>query len=234
MAVITISRQYGSGGRELAGLLCERLDYRYFDKELMAQLGDELGLSPQQVVDLPEHRHRAQGLLERLFASAINPLGDPGSWALPARLEAQQRTTAQSFQSLIQAAHAHGNVVVMGRGGQVVLREAPDVLHVRLVAPVEQRVGRVQRREGLSEAEARARIAERDAASLDYLKRYYDCDPDEPLIYHLVLNLGKLTTANACDLVVKALDYLVAPATTAPRGDEGGDGPRRVGRPVRG
>ena len=217
MAAITISRQYGSGGREVAGLICERLGYRYFDKELMAQLGDELGLAPEQVVDLPDHRHRTRGLLERLFASAINPLGDPGSWTLPARLEAQKRTTVQTFQSLIQAAHAHGNVVVMGRGGQIVLRDAPDVLHVRLVAPVEQRVERVQRREELSADEARARIAERDAASLDYLKRYYDCDPDEPLIYHLVLNLGKLTTASACDLIVKALDGLAAPATPAPQ-----------------
>lgn len=212
MAVITISRQYGSGGREVAGLICERLGYRYFDKELMAQLGDELGLAPEQVVDLPDHRHRTQGLLERLFASAINPLGDPSSWTLPARLAAQQRTTVQTFQSLIQAAHAQGKVVIMGRGGQVVLRNAPDVLHVRLVAPVEQRVARVQRREGLSEAEARARIAERDEASLDYLKRYYDCDPDEPLIYHLVLNLGKLSTANAYDLIAKAQDGLAATA----------------------
>lgn len=213
MAAITISRQYGSGGREVAGLLCERLGYRYFDKELMAQLGDELGLPPEQIVDLPDHRHRTQSLLERLFASAINPLGDPASWTLPARLEAQQRTTVQTFQSLIQAAHAQGNVVVMGRGGQVVLRDAPDVLHVRLVAPIEQRVERVQRREELSEAEARARIVERDEASLDYLKRYYDCDPDEPLIYHLVLNLGKLSTADACDLIVKALDGLATPTT---------------------
>ncbi|GAB4423870.1 MAG: cytidylate kinase-like family protein [Chloroflexi bacterium OHK40] len=213
MAAITISRQYGSGGREVAGLLCERLGYRYFDKELMAQLGDELGLTPAQLVDLPDHRHRTQSLIERLFASAINPLGDPSGWTLPARLEAQQRITVQTFQSLIQAAHERGNVVVMGRGGQMVLRDAPDVLHVRLVAPVEQRVARVQRREELSEDEARTRIVERDEASLDYLKRYYDCDPDEPLLYHLVINLGKLTTVDACDLIIKALDALAAPAT---------------------
>jgi cytidylate kinase len=212
MAVITISRQYGSGGREVAGLLCERLGYRYFDKELMVQLGDELGLAPAQVVDLPDHRHRTQGVLERFFAAVIDPLGDPSSWTLPARLEAQQRTTVQTFQSLIQAAHAHGNVVVMGRGGQMVLRDAPDVLHVRLVAPVEQRFARVQEREGLSAAEAAARIAERDAASLDYLRRYYDCDPNEPLIYHLALNLGRLSTADAAGLIVAALGTLAATA----------------------
>ncbi|HMQ34357.1 MAG TPA: cytidylate kinase-like family protein [Chloroflexaceae bacterium] len=212
MAVITISRQYGSGGREVAGLVCERLGYRYFDKELMAQLGDELGLAPEQIVDLPDHRHRTQGLLERLFASAINPLGDPSGWALPARLEAQRRTTVQTFQSLIQAAHERGGVVVMGRGGQAVLRGAPDVLHVRLVAPVEQRVARVQRREGLSEDEARARIAERDEAALDYVRRYYDLDAADPLLYDVVLTMDKLTTVAAAELIVRAIAHLLADA----------------------
>jgi cytidylate kinase len=79
MAVITISRQYGSGGKEVAQHIYERLGYRYFDKELMIRLGEQLGLAPNQIVDLPEHRHQVHGLLERVFAAAINPFGDPGS-----------------------------------------------------------------------------------------------------------------------------------------------------------
>src|SRR6266542_533595 len=128
MAVITISRQHGSGGHEVTRLICERLGYRYFDKELMAQLGAQIGLAPDQVVDLPEDRHQVQSLVERLFANAPTPFGDPGEWALQAKLEAQQEVSVQTFQSLIRAAHEQGKVVVMGRGGQAVLRDAPDVL----------------------------------------------------------------------------------------------------------
>lgn len=218
MTVITISRQYGSGGKEVATLVCQRLGYRYFDKELMAQLGEQIGLAPERIVDLPEHRHQVRGLLERVLSAAINPLGDPASWALPARLEAQERTSVQTFQSLIQAAHERGDVVIMGRGGQVVLRGAPDVLHVRLVAPVEQRVERVARREGLSPDEARARVAERDAAALDYVTRYYDSDAADPLHYDLVLNTGTITPGAAADLVVAALAYLPAAAESAREG----------------
>src|SRR5689334_2422724 len=80
MAVITISRQHGSGGHEVTRLICARLGYRYFDKELMAQLGAQIGLAPDQVVDLPEDKHRVQSVIERLFANVPNPLGDPGEW----------------------------------------------------------------------------------------------------------------------------------------------------------
>ena len=54
MAVITISRQHGSGDHEVTRPIGERLGYRYFDKQLMAQLGAQIGLKPDQVVDLPE------------------------------------------------------------------------------------------------------------------------------------------------------------------------------------
>jgi cytidylate kinase len=210
MTVITISRQYGSGGRDVARLLCERLGYRYFDRTLMAQLGQDRGVLPEQIVDLAEHRHQVQGLLERVFAAAIDPFGDPGAWALPAQREAQQRTSAETFQSLVLAAHQRGDVVIMGRGGQVVLRGAPDVLHVRLVAPVEQRVRRVQWREGLDIEDARARIAERDEASLDYVQHYYNADVDDPLLYDLVLNMHTLTPAGAAELIVAALAHAQA------------------------
>jgi cytidylate kinase len=217
MAVITISREHGSGGQEVAKLVCERLGYRYFDKELMTQLGEQLGLSPEQVVDLPEHRHQVQSLVERLFLSTSNPLGDPGGWAIAARLEAQKRISVQTFQSLIHAAHERDNVVIMGRGGQVVLHAAPDVLHVRLVAPVELRARRVQQNEGLTEDAARKRVAERDEASHDYVKRFYSADAADPLLYDLALNMNKLTPATAAELIIKALDCLAAPSAPEPQ-----------------
>jgi cytidylate kinase len=184
MAVITISRQHGSGGHEVTRLICERLGYRYFDKELMVQLGAQIGLKPDQVVDLPEDKHHVQNLVERLFANAPNPLGDPGEWVLQAKLDAQQELSVQAFQSLIRAAHEHDNVVVMGRGGQMALHDTPDVLHVRLVAPLELRIQRVQENAGLTADAARARVSQRDQASAtaDLIIKALDClpEPAEP------------------------------------------------------
>jgi cytidylate kinase len=217
MAVITISRQHGSGGHEVTRLIGERLGYRYFDKELMAQLGAQIGLPPNQVVDLPEDKHHVQSLVERLFANAPNPLGDPGTWTLQAKLDAQQELSVQTFQSLIRAAHEHDNVVVMGRGGQMVLHDAPNVLHVRLVAPLELRIHRVQENTGLTADAARARVSQRDQASTEYVKRLYNVDAADPLLYDLVINTGKLTAVATADLIIKALDCLTASAEPAPQ-----------------
>jgi cytidylate kinase len=218
MAVITISRQHGSGGHVVTRLLCERLGYRYFDKELMAQLGAQIGLKPDQVIDLPEDKHHVQNLVERLFANAPNPLGDPGTWTLQAQLDAQQELSVQTFQSLIRAAHEHDDVVVMGRGGQMVLHDAPDVLHVRLVAPLELRIQRVQENAGLTADAARARVSQRDQASAEYVRRLYNVDAADPLLYDLVINTGELPAAATADLIIKTLDYLPASARPKPSG----------------
>jgi len=216
MAVITISRQHGGGGHAVTKLLCDRLGYRYFDKELIAHLGAQLGLSPDQVVDLPEDRHRVQSLVERLFANVPTPFGDPATWTLQAELEAQQEVSVQTFQSLIRAAHEQGKVVIMGRGGQVVLRDAPDVLHVRLVAPLELRIQRVQENNGMSVDAARERVTQRDQASAEYVRHCYNADVDDPMLYDLVINTSKLTAAATADLIIKTLDYLPAPARPKP------------------
>ena len=214
MAVITISRQYGSGGSEIARLLCDQLGYRYFDKDLMAQLGAKLGLGPGQVVDLPEDKHQVQSLMERLFGAVPNPFGDPGEWALPAKLDAQQHLSLQTVQRLIRAAYEHDKVVLMGRGGQVVLRDAPDVLHVRVVAPIEMRIRRVQESAGVTVDAARRQVAQRDQASAEYVKRFYDVDSADPLLYHVVINTGKIAPAAAVDLIINALEGLPTAATS--------------------
>jgi cytidylate kinase len=216
MAVITISRQYGSGGYEIARLLCDRLGYQYFDKDLMAQLGAQMGLAPDQVVDLPEDKHQVQSLVARLFGAVPNPFGDPGEWALPAKLDAQQQLSVQTFQGLIRAAHDHDKVVVVGRGGQVVLHDVPDVLHVRVVAPIEMRIRRVQESAGVTADAARKQVAQRDQASADYVKRFYDVDWADPLLYDVAINMRRITPAAAADLIIKALDCLPTLARPEP------------------
>jgi hypothetical protein len=79
MAVITISRQHGSGGRAVTKLLCDRLSYRYFDKDLMAQLGAQIGLAPDQVVDLPEASTRCRASWSGCSATHRPPSAIPAS-----------------------------------------------------------------------------------------------------------------------------------------------------------
>jgi cytidylate kinase len=108
----------------------------------------------------------------------------------------------------IRGAYKRGNVVIVGRGGQAILQERPDVLHVRIEAPLHDRVRRVQELEDLSPDDARDRIVTRDRAAAAYLKRFYAIDWSDPVLYHQVINMGKWDIDAAAHLVASAVSYL--------------------------
>jgi cytidylate kinase len=215
MSAITISRQFGSHGDTVAQLLCDRLGYRYFDKNLMMGLAVQVGMEAEEVVDFSDAKYRARSLVERLFGSYAVPMAEPGTWAAGAEAAAQEKLTAAQFKQLIRAAYDGGNVVVLGRGGQVVLRDQPDVLHVRLQAPLELRIRRHGERTGLTADAAREQVLRRDRASVDFVKRYYNADVADPALYDLIINTAKITPAAAADLVISALACL--PPKAGPR-----------------
>ncbi len=210
MPVITISRQSGSEGNEVARLLCARLDYRYFDKGLMAELGATMGLAPEEITDASVDDHRVKTLLERLFGNYPDPLTNPTVWTETALQDAREARSVAQVRRLILAAYELGDVVVMGRGGQVVLGDKPDVLHVRVVAPLETRIKRWQAREGLTAKDARRKTHERNRAHIDFVKRFFDVDLNDPELYDLVISTEKISPVEAVDLIVQAMAYLPA------------------------
>lgn len=204
-STITLSRQFGSHGDTVAHLLCERLDFRYFDKQLMTGLAVQSGIPWRVAVRLPDEQKQARSLVERLFTSYSLPFGDPISWAAASEAVARDQLAKTRLTHLIEAAHARGRVVIIGRGGQAVLRGKPGVLHVRLIAPLELRIARHMRRAGLGEEEARRQVLQRDQASCDYVGRFYELDPADPSLYDLVINTAKLTPSDAADLIIAGL-----------------------------
>jgi CMP/dCMP kinase len=211
MAVITISRQSGSEGNEVARLLCARLDYRYFDKGLMAELGEAMGLAPDEITDASVEEHHVKTLLERLFGTYPDPMTNPTVWTEAMLQDAREARSVAQVRRLILAAYDLGNVVVIGRGGQVVLGDKPDVLHVRVVAPMETRIRRWQEREGLTAKEARKKTHERNRAHVDFVKRFFDVDLNDPELYDLVISTEKIMPAEAVELIVQAMAYLPVP-----------------------
>lgn len=208
MAVITLSRQSGSEGNEITQILCERLGYQYFDKKLMADLAISMGVVPGTITDVSADQHEAKGWLERTFANFQKPFGDPSQWTIGAIQDAREALSVQAVRKLIYAAYERGNVVIVGRGGQVALAGKPDVLHVRVVAPLETRIKRWQERENLSYNEAKARVHERDLAHIDFVKRFFDADISDPALYDLTINTEKLTPEDAADIIVHTLEKM--------------------------
>jgi len=205
MGVITISRQLGSGGDEIAGLVCEQLGYQRFDKKTMAQIGAELGMTGA-IVDRAAASTQIgpRSLIERWFGNYENPLGDPSSWTFGARSDARVGLSVVDLRKLIEAGYEKGNVIIVGRGGMAALQDKRDVLHVRIVAPPDVRIKRVQQREGITEEEARQRVDWRDRTDVEWIKRYFDLDSHEPGLYDLLINTRNITPQVAAGMILDA------------------------------
>lgn len=215
MPVITISRQVGSGGMEIAALVCARLGYRYLDKWLLMKTAAEVGLSEHEVVDFSEDHYEARTFLEALLGprnrrvTGLAPR--QGSAAGRAQLAYATLDEAQCInlvRTAVLAAHRQGDMVIAGRGGQAILRDRLDVLHVRIEAPIEQRIQRLRDSERLGDLEARAYLAERDRAAAQYLDRFFGVRWDDPLNYHLVLNTGRWDLDAAVEIIAYAVSQL--------------------------
>ncbi len=231
MSVITLSRQYGSGGDEIAQRLCQHGGCRLFDKHMLIQAALEAGLSEQEVFDYSEQNYKVKNLFERLFGR-LEPIAQMSVWEESAdgvRIVAVRDLDEEDALALVrravEAAHQNGNFIIMGRGGQVILRDYPDVLHVRIEAPLEERISRVRARlrdQGFTYStlveERRAAqdlIAANDMASADYLKRIYNVDWADPQLYHLTINTGRTNLDLAAHIIWEAALQLTGEAVHA-------------------
>jgi cytidylate kinase len=213
MAVITISRQYGTDADNIAARVCELLGYRYFDKGVMARMATEFGLTPENIIDFSEERYEMRSFLDRLrgprVVAQVRTWREDLSGRRTAAVEEMDEEQAiLVVRRTVASAHEQDNIVIMGRGGQAILREKPGVLHVRVEAPLAARVAHVQEHEGLSERAAERMITERDRKAEDYVKNFYDIDWSDPVHYHVVINTGRWDTDAAARLIVNALSLL--------------------------
>jgi cytidylate kinase len=182
--VITISRQTGAGAVTLAGGLAEYLNKRtgvkeraweVFDKTLMRQVLDDH--------DLPAHLERF--MPEDGPKQVKDALGDmlglhPPNWELV-------RHTGETIYGLARK----GKCILVGRGANIITRDLPNALHLRLIGSLERRVIRCQDYYGIEEAEAVELIRKQDRARRRYLLAYYDIEIDDPTNYHLVINVDR-------------------------------------------
>ena len=227
MAVITISRQYGSGADQIAARVCDMLGYRYFDRKIMANMASEFGLAADSIVDFSEEMYEVRTFLDRLRGPRVVAQTrawreDPSGRRVPEVQDLDEDLVIRLVQGTIRAVYEDGNIVVLGRGGQAILKDMPGVLHVRVEAPPDARIQRIQDQEDVGEEAAQKTMAERDKAAAAYLKRFYGVGWSDLTLYHLVINTGKWDIEAAAHLVVNALSYL-------PPVESSDEGPGRTG-----
>ena len=214
MTVITISRQVASGGDEIAARVAALLGYSIFDKALMAEMASEVGMTRDQIVDFSETDHRTRSLLDRLLGRQTT-VGETRTWQEDKQgvrvTEVRPVTDSQAISmvtGVIGAAHRRGNVVIVGRGGQAVLKGEPGVLHVRIEAPFAHRVERLADQTDMTPVNAELEIEDRDRAAQDYVKGYHGVDPTDPMHYHLLINTGLLDLETAAEVIALAAQQM--------------------------
>jgi cytidylate kinase len=220
MAVITISRQYASNGNDIAEKICELTGYHLFDRHIIAEAAAEAGLSNAEIVDFSEHNYKVKGFFERLFRGGhlrIWTEEDDGA-RTSELIQLSEENALSLVKNAILYAYQRGNTVIVGRAGQAILQEKPDVLHVRVETPIEERIKRVRhhpklvKRDFIGPLEARRAaldiIEESDDASADYLWRFYGLRWSDPMLYHILINTGKFRVNQAARLIIQASQEL--------------------------
>ncbi len=163
-----------------------------------------------------------QSFLDRLLTRSASPttVAKEKTWTvneqgvkIPEVVHLDEARSLNLASATINLAYQRDNMVIVGRGGQVILKDRPDVLHVRIVAPLNDRVGRLHDRANMSYGGAKDSALRHDIISADYLKRFYDIDWADPLHYGLVLNTGHLGIDLVCTLIVRAVSTLPVRAT---------------------
>lgn len=241
MTVITLSRQLGSSGEEIATLVAQTLGLRLIDAATINEAALRAGV-PR--VALAEMEHEGERGLANQVLKALRTMPSLGSGPSGAGLPASAEEASHRGLStitfpfiglfsptvppisaslegyvrmvgLVIRGLAHeGNVLILGRGGQVLLRHHPGALHIQTVAPRSNRVQVVTTRYGLDARDAQNRVRASDRSRSDYLRRYHDADWLDPTLYHLVINSGRVPVTTAVELIIAAQRALQHPTNS--------------------
>lgn len=218
--IVTISRQLGSDGDEIAGRVAAELGLTLVDRAVVHQaaLAAKIPAEMLQRLAYEGQRTMAAEILENLRTprpSSSNATSSPllGVFAPAVPLSAGSlEDAAQSLHTLIREIASRGNVLLLGQGGQSLLHDRTDACHVLVVAPLDVRVKRVMARDGIGASAARRQVRASDDARGAYLLRYHNVRWLDALQYHLVVNTGHTPADVAVKLIVTAVQALQAQA----------------------
>lgn len=178
MAIITISREMGSGGIPIAHRAAEELGYTLVDGEALRKIADQYGLSQEAFDQADEHPP-----------------------AFVAEKDVRLLVDLHQIELMILDYALKGDVIIYGRGGQDLLKKIRSVFRVRIVAPFEERVERWAEREWLDPDLARVLVRKSDQQRAGFIKYYFDRDWENPLDYDMVINTQRLSEEKAIEMI---------------------------------
>ena len=233
MPVITINGPIGSGPVSIGQMVAEELKLNFVDRLVFTAAARLMGSPVGALIDKEQRVDRfrdrlgrfIQTMLERSAVSGVSaePYFGRGIETLPPETYAElaENLSAETHKvddkafldattAVVNDLYGQGNVVIIGRGANVILADSPGVLHVGLLAPMEARVETMMAREHLDRDEAQAYLEELDTARSAFFRKFYEAQPNDPNLFHLMLNMGKMQAKTATEMIVHATGDLVS------------------------
>ncbi len=228
MAIITIGGLTGSGGRHIGKAVAETLGFDYIDRLILSDAAKQIG-STVQAMQEKEDKHvsmiqnissLAQRILERSAMSGVggDPHFGPGAAAFLINEYAdfpkatilkgshmEDKDYIDGLSSVIVDIAKLDNAVIVGRGAAAILKDDESVLKIGLTSAIEDRIGRISKRDDIDEADAKRIVNEKDSARSEFYKTFFDFDgPEDPKQFHLSINTTLIKLDSAISMILGA------------------------------
>ena len=197
MAVITISRQFGAGGLTLGKMVAEKFGYTFADTEIIKMVAEMANVSTNFVETIEKE---AGGKFSKFISKTVSkPL--VGRILKDERGYIDEEIYLDYLVLIIAQMADDGDVVILGRGSQYILNDHPDAYHILLINAFEDRVKFMQDNYDLSQNRAVHVVKNEDKRRLNLYKKLGKTDYDNPDLYHLVLNMGRIIIDKESELI---------------------------------
>ncbi len=202
MAVITISRQFGAGGKTLGKRLADALKYSFVDEDIIHMIAKAANVSAGWVESVEKE---AGGRLSRIVSKIVSkPLLE--RVIKDERGYIDEEIYIDYLVILISQMAEDGNIIFLDRGSQYILNDLPGAFHVLLINTFENRVRFIMERYGLSESRAGQMVRTEEKRRASLYRKIGKQDYDQPELYHLVVNMARLDLDSATRLILNMVN----------------------------
>ena len=201
MAVLTISRMFGTGAEALGETIAKRLGYTFYHNELIQLVARKAKVSTDWVKSMEKE---AGGKFQKLMTSLV-PKSLVDRVLDSERGYLDEEIYTDMLQHIITKIAETGDAVILGRGGQYILKDYADTYHILLVADLDHRVKYVQAQYDLIPKQAMLLVAMEDKRRVQLYRKFGRVDYDQTDHYHVVFNMARMEMERACDMLCTLL-----------------------------
>jgi len=202
MAVITISKEFGTNSEKVASETAKKLGYEYIGERLLAEIAKELHVSESEAEMFRKtSQSRILRFVDRYTCSLVQKVVDREHGCL------DDKNYFKTTKKLVQNVYEAGNAIILGWGGQCILRGKPNTLHVRLVKDEEIKIKEVMKNRNLDHKAAKAFIQREEGDLKAYIEYYFNEDWNSAHLYDLIIDMGKTSVEKAVNLICDNLKH---------------------------